>query len=344
LTSCSSDKPPVKEEIPVIKRINASELSTGMYVILPRLWLKAPFPENHFLIKTQKEVETIQAMDGSIVSIDTDKGLDISAHGDDKPPEQWDSGAGQTERIRELVTDTKLTPKEKAGAVYDESIMVMQRLFESPTAGVIRESKKGIFQVVDIILADKYVARHMLSLLSHDYYTYTHSVNVGVLSVSLARALYGDDDTDTFHELGAGFFFHDLGKVRVSNAIINKRGKLDEAEMNEMRTHPYKGYQLLEEMGHLTKEAELIALQHHERSDGTGYPRGLKGEEIHEYGRICSIADVYDALTSKRSYHKERSSFEALELMREQMLGHFERELFEKFVLLFAPDEAAREV
>jgi len=313
-----------------------------MYVLLPRLWLKEPFPENHFLIKTQKEVEAIQAMDGSEVSIDTDKGLDISAHGADEPPEQWDSGAGQTEHIRELVTDTKLTPSEKAGAVYDESIMVMQRLFNGPTASIIKESKQGIFQVVDLILSDKDVSQSMLSLLSHDYYTYTHSVNVGVLSVSLVRALYGDDDTDTFHELGAGFFFHDLGKVRVSNAIINKRGKLDEAEMSEMRTHPYKGYKILEETGHLTKEAELIALQHHERSDGTGYPRGLKGTEIHEYGRICSIADVYDALTSKRSYHRGRNSYEALELMREQMLGHFERKLFEKFVLLFAPVEAAR--
>jgi HD-GYP domain-containing protein (c-di-GMP phosphodiesterase class II) len=104
-----------------------------------------------------------------------------------------------------------------------------------------------------------------------------------------------------------------------------------------MRTHPYKGYEILDEAGFLTKEAELIVLQHHERSDGTGYPQGLKGREIHEYGRICSLADVFDALTSRRSYHRERSPFDALELMREKMLGHFERELFERFVLLFGP-------
>jgi len=323
----------------VIKRIKTTELTPGMYVLLPRLWLKEPFPENHFLIKTQKEIEAIQAMDGSEVSIDTDKGLDIArAPSTDEQAGQWDSGARMTERIRELIRDNNLTPAQKAGAVYDESIIVMQRLFESPTASKIKESKKGIFQVVDLILSENDVSRQMLSLLSHDYYTYTHSVNVGVLSVSLARALYGSDDKETLHELGAGFFFHDLGKVRVSSDIINKQGRLNETEMGEMRTHPYQGYKILLEMGHLTKEAEFIALQHHERSDGTGYPRGLTGTEIHEYGRICSIADVFDALTSERSYHKALSSFEALELMREQMLGHFEKELFERFVLLFAPE------
>jgi len=324
----------------VIKRVNTSDLSPGMYVILPRLWLKDPFPENHFLITTEQEVEAIQAMDGSFVSIDTDKGRDIaqtSASCAETATAMWKSDAEITERIRALVIDTRLSPAQKAEAVYDESMAVMQRLFERPTPKRIRESKKGIFHVVDLILSDSHVARQMLSIMSHDYYTYTHSVNVGVLSVSLAKVLYGPGDKDTLHELGAGFFFHDLGKVRVASAVINKPGRLDEAEMGEMRTHPYKGYEILEEMGQLTREAERIALQHHERSDGTGYPRGLKGSEIHEYGRICSIADVYDALTSERSYHKGRNSYEALELMREEMLGHFERDLFERFVLLFAP-------
>ncbi len=218
----------------------------------------------------------------------------------------------------------------------------MRKLFESPTASSIGESKQGIFHVVDIILSDNAVALQMLGILSHDYYTYTHSVNVGVLSVSLAKVLYGRDDKHTLQELGAGFFFHDLGKVSVSNAVINKRGRLTEKEMGEMRTHPYKGYEILENSGFLTKEAELIVLQHHERADGNGYPRGLKGDEIHEYGRICSVADVYDALTSKRSYHSSRSSYEALKLMREELLGHFEKDIFERFVLLFGKKGSER--
>ncbi len=323
----------------MIKRIKTEDLRAGMYVILPRLWLKETFPENHFLIRSDEEVERIQALGITVVSIDTTRGLGAPEEPlpAEEPPDDWDPQAGISGRIRDLARDEGLAPEKKARAVYEESMVLMERLFESPTARAIGGSREGVFNVVDLILSDSETALKMLGILSHDYYTYTHSVNVGVLSVSLARALYRWSSVETLHELGAGFFFHDLGKVRVSSKIINKPGRLNEEEMGEMRTHPYKGYEILDETGFLTEEAELIVLQHHERSDGTGYPRGLKGGEIHEYGRICSIADVFDALTSRRSYHRERTPFEALDLMREEMLGHFERDLFESFVLLFGP-------
>jgi len=297
----------------------------GMYVILPRLWLKDVFPENHLLITSEEEIERLEALDITVVSIDTEKGADVE-------------GGDVAGRMKGLVENGGLGPAEKAIAVYDESMVLMKRLFESPTAECIGKARQGVFHVVDLILSDNEVAIQLMGILSHDYYTYTHSVNVGVLSVSLAKVLYRWSSTEKLHELGAGFFFHDLGKVRVRSEVINKPGKLNEAEMGEMRTHPFKGYEILDETGFLTDEAELIVLQHHERADGTGYPRGLKGHEIHEYGRICSIADVFDALTSRRSYHKERTPYEALALMREQMLGHFERDLFERFVLLFGPE------
>ncbi|MCH7552016.1 HD-GYP domain-containing protein, partial [Patescibacteria group bacterium] len=169
----------------------------------------------------------------------------------------------------------------------------------------------------------------------HDFYTYTHSVNVGILSVSLSKNLYKGSTDHNMHELGAGFFLHDLGKVRVDPAIINKPGRLTEKEMQQMRIHPYQSYKILEETNHLTKEAKVIALQHHEREDGTGYPKRLKGDEIHDYGRICCIADVFDALTATRSYKKAMSPFEALKIMKEEMLGFFHKEIFGNFVLLF---------
>ena len=82
-----------------------------------------------------------------------------------------------------------------------------------------------------------------------------------------------------------------------------------------MRSHPYQGYRILQETGFLTEEARFIALQHHERHDGTGYPRGLKGGKIHPYGRICAIADVFDALTSERSYKRRIEPFDAASMM-----------------------------
>ena len=104
------------------------------------------------------------------------------------------------------------------------------------------------------------------------------------------------------HELGAGFFLHDLGKVKIDTAIINKPGKLTAEEMRQMRRHPNLGFTILSKTKQLSEECKLIVLQHHERNDGTGYPNGLRGDAIHIYCRLCSLADVYDALTSVRPY------------------------------------------
>ena len=105
--------------------------------------------------------------------------------------------------------------------------------------------------------------------------------------------------------------------------------------MQEMQRHPDSGYKLLFETDQLTDESKIIVLQHHERFDGKGYPKKLRGEDIHIYGRICTIADVFNALTTDRPYKRKMQPFEALKLMRERMIHHFQKDLFERFVLLF---------
>jgi len=152
----------------------------------------------------------------------------------------------------------------------------------------------------------------------------------------LAKELFKKSDAHDMHELGAAFFLHDIGKVRVDPAITKKPGKLTEQEMIQMRTHAAVGYDILSEAKNITEECKIIVTQHHEREDGTGYPLGLKGGEIHTYGRICCIADVFDALTAERTYKQRLNTFYALKLMKKKMLNHFQREMFEKFVLLFA--------
>ena len=224
---------------------------------------------------------------------------------------------------------------EKTGEVELYLLKKIVSAVEDPKAENVGEAKKGIAEVVDLIVADDETAFHLLRISSHDFYTYTHSVNVGVLSILLSKALFKKSDAHDMHELGAGFFLHDIGKVRVDPAIINKPGRLTEDEMKIMRTHPYQSYKILSETNHLTEECKIIALQHHEREDGKGYPRRLKGDEIHVYGRIGCISDVYDALTAERSYKPKLTPFEALKIMKEEMIEHFHKDVFEKFVLLF---------
>ena len=158
-------------------------------------------------------------------------------------------------------------------------------------------------------------------------------VNVGVLAISLAKEILSRTGTICTH--WEPVFSAWCRQGYIDEAIINKPGKLTEEEMNTMRKHPAMGFKLLNETKQISIESRLIVLQHHERHNGMGYPRKLRGEDIHIYGRICSVADVFDALVSKRPYKAQLKSFDALKLMKEEMLDHFHKDVFEKFVLLF---------
>jgi len=322
------------------KTISSSSLRTGMFVVLPSSWFSHPFIKNSFLITSQSEIDQIIESGFGEVMIDTDKGIGLEVPSEKKderiPPPSWDPQNLVPPQLREAIHDKKLEPGKKAKIVYESSIQLMERLLEEPRAENIREAKKGIAEIVDLVMADDETSFSLLNITSHDYYTYTHSVNVGVYSILLAKAYIGKSDTHNMQELGAGFFLHDIGKVKISPDIINKPGRLTDEEMQEMRTHPNRGYKILSETSHLTDECRIIVMEHHERHDGNGYPRRLKGDEIHVYGRICSVADVFDALTAERAYKKKKGVFEALTIMRDEMLGHFQKDLFETFVFLFS--------
>jgi HD-GYP domain-containing protein (c-di-GMP phosphodiesterase class II) len=238
--------------------------------------------------------------------------------------------------LQEIINNNRLPPAVKANIIQRHSITMMKNLLEHPTATNIQDVKKTTSSLVDLILRDDETTSFLVNITDHDYYTYTHSLNVGVLSIALAKNVFRHSTKHDLHALGAGFFLHDLGKVNIDLGIINKPGKLTDDEMKEMKCHPLRGFVLLQEAKEMTKELKLIVLQHHEKINGEGYPDGLKGEDIHIYGRICAIADVFDALTSKRPYKNVMSSFEALKIMRDNMVPtHLQKELFEKFIMLF---------
>lgn len=317
------------------KTIKAQDLNIGMHVILPAAWFKHPFSTSAFTIETQEQIEKIIDVGFKEIIIDTSKGLSAT-EGTALPAKEWKPEELIPSELREALHDKTLSPEKKAKAIYSSSVEIMQKLLEDPKAENIAEVKKGIAEVADLIMSDNQTSKQLLKLTSHDYYTYTHSVNVGIFSMLLAKAVFKSSDAHDMHELSSGFFLHDIGKVSIDQGLINKQGKFTPEEMQLMKRHPEYGYKLLSRTSHLTKESRIIVMHHHERVDGTGYPKGLKSEDIHIYGRICCIADVYDALTSQRSYKPSKKPFEAFKIMKEEMLGHFSMDIFEKFVLLFA--------
>jgi HD-GYP domain-containing protein (c-di-GMP phosphodiesterase class II) len=324
------------------KTLKVSELRVGMFLKLPDSWTDNPFPESQFRIESMEQIERMR--DLGVQEVEVDLAQSYLAWTAVEPVGDPRSGRAQTHWTAQnlvpaelvgAIEDHSLRPAQRSRAVYRHSVEMMRRLLEQPSAENIHETKRAIGAIADLILGDDHTSAHLLNITSHDFYTYTHSVNVGVIALMLAKSLFAGSDAHDLQELGAGFFLHDLGKVRVSNEIINKPGRLTEEEMRQMRVHPYQGYKILEEAGVLTEECRIIVMQHHENADGSGYPRRLAGESIHLYGRICGIADVYDALTAERSYKAAMKPYDALNLMKQRMSHRFDPVLFQTFVRLF---------
>ena len=320
--------------------VPVEDLQVGMFVEVPLSWHEHPFLKNSFLITSEEEIYKIKSLGIDCVVVDPARSqprkitVASPAGGSERDTDEEGVVVVPAELIISI-KDQTLPAEKKARLVVTHSITMMRKMLEKHTAQRIAEAKKGIAEIVNLILTDDNTTYYLLNITTHDFYTYTHSVNVGVLGVALAKALFRNSSDHDLQALGTGFFLHDLGKVKVPSEIINKPAALTEEEMKLMRRHPADGYKILVETHQLTEEARVIVLQHHERSDGTGYPRGLRKNEIHLYARLCTLADVYDALTSERPYKKKLAAFEALKLMRAEMLHHFQAELFEKFVLMF---------
>ena len=237
------------------------------------------------------------------------------------------------DNLEYIVADENINTDKKAELVYDSAKELIISVLDDPRSGDnIKRSGKLISNTMDLILSDKSAFQSLINVTSYDYYTYTHSVNVGFFAVALANKL-GVYKREEICSLGWGAILHDVGKTKICAAIINKDGRLSKEEFEEIKQHPDYGVQILRETNILPEESYKSVHEHHERADGSGYPRGLTLVKISEFGRITAVADVFDALTTKRSYKPAMESFNALNIMK-QMEGHFDPDIFEKFVLL----------
>lgn len=190
----------------------------------------------------------------------------------------------------------------------------------------IRNAAKSI---VDQVILNGRTLVHLNDIRTHDDYTFSHSVNVCILStvIGLSRG-YSEAK---LRELALGGLLHDMGKMIVPLEILNKPGKLTQDELTVVQRHSESGFEILRHQQDMPLLASHIAFQHHEKVDGSGYPRGLRKDEIHEYARIVAIADVYDALISDRSYRKGMLPHEAYEILHASANSHFDEEILDLF-------------
>jgi putative nucleotidyltransferase with HDIG domain len=179
------------------------------------------------------------------------------------------------------------------------------------------------------------ISRSMHNLIvateTKDEYTAGHNYRVAMYGLQLAQAM--NLDSELLRALTRGGLIHDVGKIQVPGEILNKPGKLDADERTVIEQHPLTGYEMCKYIGFMTEELSVIR-HHHEKWDGTGYPDKLKGTEISLLARILAIADVYDALTSRRSYREPWPQERALQVIVEGSGTHFDPECVSAFVEL----------
>ena len=217
-----------------------------------------------------------------------------------------------------ILHDESLPVKRRFGCLNAVVRDVLAELFASGnTARTIDAARSLAAQTVELICREDVVAAELLQVLHHDYHTFTHSANVSYCCVLLAKAA-GITDPAELRQIAAGALLHDLGKLSVPEKILKKSGPLDEHEWHVIKQHPITGWKQLAHRTDMTRGQLMMVYQHHERMDGSGYPVGVSGSNIHPWAQICAIVDVYEALTSRRPYRPPLSPKETIEIVERQ--------------------------
>ncbi len=244
--------------------------------------------------------------------------------------------------VRERMVSEELPTREKAIILRESSMSIVEELFENPDVSrALQESKEVISQFVSFMDQDPDAMAHLIGLSSHDFYTYNHSLDVGIYSLGLGKVA-GYDGAE-LHELGQGALFHDVGKRHVNVDIICKAGPLDEVEWAQMQKHPQYGLMILNNYS-VSDAIKACCFEHHESFVGNGYPQQLVGQEIHPMARIVAITDTYDALTTKRSYNNPMMPTDALNFMKEKLGARYDENLLRAmYEIMFHMREAGIE-
>jgi putative nucleotidyltransferase with HDIG domain len=187
----------------------------------------------------------------------------------------------------------------------------VSELSDSEVRDYTNDIARSMDQVVDSVLTNQDAVFNLTSLKNYDDYTFQHSMNVAVIASALGAGLRFN--SNKLRTLVTGAVFHDIGKTMIDINIINKPSQLTDDEFAEIKKHPTFGYHFAKDRMHLPPDMLMCILQHHEYMDGSGYPLGCKSNQISLFAQIITVADIYDAITSKRSYHEAKLPSEVVE-------------------------------
>ena len=320
------------------KKISIDELEPGMYLEeICGSWIDNPFWRSRFFVSDPQDIALLRASHVREVWIDVSKGDDV-----------WPS--------TEHAPLTPLTPIAEnpaiAAAVHAASrapVPIAEELVRArqicaagkeAVTSMFREARMGntvdnasvgllVEEISDSVARNTSALISLARLKTADDYTYLHSVAVCAMMIALSRKL-GQNENQV-RSAGVAGLLHDMGKMLLPTELLNKPGKLTDAEFAVIKSHPARGHAFLLEASHIDPVALDVCLHHHEKVDGSGYPEGLKGPEISLMAKMGAVCDVYDAITSNRAYKSGWDPSESLRQMGLWASGHFDLSVFQAF-------------
>ncbi|MDX1454256.1 MAG: HD-GYP domain-containing protein [Gammaproteobacteria bacterium] len=316
-------------------KLDVEEVTQGMFVAeLDRPWLESPFLFQGFVIESDEDLNTLKET-CNYVFIDDQKSRDteelqrlfesLTKTEKKAPPPGMNENGGAATSFKNSIEKTAETVNRSRSSVI--------RFFDDARLGKsidTEDAKAVVGELVSEITYSPNTALWLTSLRTRHEETANHCLNVSILAVAFGKHL--GYSHDKLQELGLGALMHDVGVARIPKEILDKPGKLSQEEFEMMKKHPRAGHGVLKVTKSLPEMSLDIILHHHERLDGSGYPDGLKAEEISEAVRIVAICDTYDAMTSNRTYSKALPPQDVLTRMHKRSESQYGRALMEEFI------------
>ncbi|MHA7815772.1 MAG: HD-GYP domain-containing protein [Pseudohaliea sp.] len=338
-----------------IVKVNVEDLELGMFVSgLDRSWLESPFAVQGLLIRSEEDLATLRSL-CRYVFIDVEKGEQREEHrGSPRaaPPQHERrrhprKGSHPISRARldkaRLLPGRELTTYRdqadweseypRATAAVDTLSAEVRGLYGSLARGGAVDMvsiKRSVNPMIDSITRNPDACIWLARLRQLDEYTYQHSVATSIWAVAMGRQL-GLPKQD-LRTLAVGGLLFDIGKLQVPPDLLHSPERLEGDDLEQVRAHVHHGAEFIAASGTLNNDIIAMTLHHHERYDGSGYPDGLKGDDIPIFARIAGIVDCYDALTSDRSYARGESPSKAIKYLHDVRDIEFQAEFVEEFI------------
>jgi putative nucleotidyltransferase with HDIG domain len=323
----------------MLKWVSLEQVRFGMYIHeIDCSWIKHPFWRRSFLLESADDLQLLHTIGIKRVRIDSGRGLDVDLSSAKVPGDSTQSvGVSAQALLKPTVARSARTVPLADGLVQaarlrDYGRQAVEKLYEEARLGNALDTSEvgNLVQAISAsITRNPHALISLLSLKSKDDYTYLHSVSVCALMIALSGQL-GLDEQQT-QSAGKAGLLHDIGKAQSPVELLNKPGKLTAEEYDMIKQHAVQGHAMLVGADVTDPITLDVCLHHHEKVDGSGYPEGLRNEEISLFAKMGAVCDVYDAVTSTRPYNAGWCPAETIHRMAEWK-GHFDMQVFGAFV------------